>query len=63
MTFQLQQEVKDWSTSHAELSEQMKSFEKTQKDLQVALSQKDDTINVSLYSKYMFHLMNSPEIF
>ncbi|XP_077889781.1 transport and Golgi organization protein 1 homolog [Ictidomys tridecemlineatus] len=42
---QLQQEVKDWSTSHAELSEQMKSFEKTQKDLQVALSQKDDTIN------------------
>ncbi|XP_077892358.1 transport and Golgi organization protein 1 homolog isoform X2 [Ictidomys tridecemlineatus] len=41
---QLQQEVKDWSTSHAELSEQMKSFEKTQKDLQVALSQKDDTI-------------------
>ncbi|XP_077892830.1 transport and Golgi organization protein 1 homolog [Ictidomys tridecemlineatus] len=42
---QLQQEVKDWSTSHAELSEQMKSFEKTQKDLQVALSQKDDTIH------------------
>ncbi|XP_077892134.1 transport and Golgi organization protein 1 homolog isoform X3 [Ictidomys tridecemlineatus] len=42
---QLQQEVKDWSTSHAELSEQMKSFEKTQKDLQVVLSQKDDTIN------------------
>ncbi|XP_077893805.1 transport and Golgi organization protein 1 homolog [Ictidomys tridecemlineatus] len=42
---QLQQEVKDWSTSHTELSEQMKSFEKTQKDLQVALSQKDDTIN------------------
>ncbi|XP_077887247.1 transport and Golgi organization protein 1 homolog isoform X3 [Ictidomys tridecemlineatus] len=41
---QLQQEVKDWSTSHAELSEQMKSFEKTQKDLQVALSEKDDTI-------------------
>uniref|UniRef100_A0A8C9UIV8 Transport and Golgi organization protein 1 homolog n=1 Tax=Spermophilus dauricus TaxID=99837 RepID=A0A8C9UIV8_SPEDA len=42
---QLQQEVKDWSTSHAELSEQMKSFEKSQKDLQVALSHKDDTIN------------------
>ncbi|KAM4814185.1 transport and Golgi organization protein 1 homolog isoform X2 [Urocitellus parryii] len=42
---QLQQEVKDWSTSHAELSEQMKSFEKSQKDLQIALSHKDDTIN------------------
>ncbi|XP_077892546.1 transport and Golgi organization protein 1 homolog isoform X1 [Ictidomys tridecemlineatus] len=42
---QLQQEVKDWSTSHAELSEQMKSFEKSQKDLQVTLSLKDDTIN------------------
>ncbi|XP_071459377.1 transport and Golgi organization protein 1 homolog isoform X3 [Marmota flaviventris] len=42
---QLQQEVKDWSTSHAELSEQIKSFEKSQKDLQVALSHKEDTIN------------------
>ncbi|KAM5126745.1 LOW QUALITY PROTEIN: transport and Golgi organization protein 1 homolog [Callospermophilus lateralis] len=42
---QLQQEVKDWSTSHAELSEQIKSFEKTQKDLLVALNHKDDTIN------------------
>ncbi|XP_077650986.1 transport and Golgi organization protein 1 homolog [Urocitellus parryii] len=40
---QLQQEAKDWSTSHAELSEQIKSFEKSQKDLQVALSYKDDT--------------------
>ncbi|XP_076698459.2 A-kinase anchor protein 9-like [Callospermophilus lateralis] len=59
----LQQEVKDWSASHAELSEQIKSFEKSQKDLLVALNHKDDTINVSLYSKYMFHLMNSPEIF
>ncbi|XP_077892246.1 transport and Golgi organization protein 1 homolog [Ictidomys tridecemlineatus] len=45
---QLQQEVKDWSTSHAELSEQMKSFEKSQKDLQVTLSLKDDTINNAL---------------
>ncbi|KAM5127137.1 transport and Golgi organization protein 1 homolog [Callospermophilus lateralis] len=42
---QLQQEVKDWSTLHAELSEQIKSFEKTQKDLLVALNHKDDTIN------------------
>uniref|UniRef100_A0A8C6AFB0 MIA SH3 domain ER export factor 3 n=1 Tax=Marmota marmota marmota TaxID=9994 RepID=A0A8C6AFB0_MARMA len=42
---QLQQEVKDWSTSHAELSEQIKSFEKSQKDLQVALSHKEDTVN------------------
>ncbi|XP_058434468.1 transport and Golgi organization protein 1 homolog, partial [Marmota monax] len=42
---QLQQEVKDWSTSHAELSEQIKSFEKSQKDLQVFLSHKEDTIN------------------
>ncbi|KAM5150377.1 transport and Golgi organization protein 1 homolog [Callospermophilus lateralis] len=42
---QLQQEVKDWSTSHAELSEQIKSFEKSQKDLLVALNHKDNTIN------------------
>ncbi|KAM5125345.1 transport and Golgi organization protein 1 homolog [Callospermophilus lateralis] len=41
---QLQQEVKDWSTSHAELSEHIKSFEKTQKDLLVDLNHKDDTI-------------------
>ncbi|KAM5125602.1 A-kinase anchor protein 9-like [Callospermophilus lateralis] len=41
----LQQEVKDWSASHAELSEQIKSFEKFQKDLLVALNHKDDTIN------------------
>uniref|UniRef100_UPI004038F70E transport and Golgi organization protein 1 homolog n=1 Tax=Callospermophilus lateralis TaxID=76772 RepID=UPI004038F70E len=46
MKEQLQQEVKDWSTSHAELSEQIKSFEKSQKDLLVALNHKDDTINV-----------------
>ncbi|KAM5125903.1 A-kinase anchor protein 9-like [Callospermophilus lateralis] len=42
---QLQQEVKDWSASHTELSEQIKSFEKFQKDLLVALNHKDDTIN------------------
>ncbi|XP_076964579.1 A-kinase anchor protein 9-like [Callospermophilus lateralis] len=42
---QLQQEVKDWSASHAELSEQIKTFEKFQKDLLVALNHKDDTIN------------------
>ncbi|KAM5127072.1 transport and Golgi organization protein 1 homolog [Callospermophilus lateralis] len=42
---QLQQEVKDWCTSHAELSEHIKSFEKSQKDLLVFLNHKDDTIN------------------
>ncbi|KAM5139592.1 transport and Golgi organization protein 1 homolog [Callospermophilus lateralis] len=41
----LQQEVKDWCTSHIELSEHIKSFEKTQKDLLVDLNHKDDTIN------------------
>ncbi|KAM5137101.1 LOW QUALITY PROTEIN: transport and Golgi organization protein 1 homolog [Callospermophilus lateralis] len=41
----LQQEVKDWCTSHTELSEHIKSFEKTQKDLLVDLNHKDDTIN------------------
>ncbi|XP_076964436.1 transport and Golgi organization protein 1 homolog [Callospermophilus lateralis] len=45
MKEQLQQEVKDWCTSHAELSEHIKSFEKTQKDLLVDLNHKDDTIN------------------
>ncbi|XP_076698736.1 transport and Golgi organization protein 1 homolog [Callospermophilus lateralis] len=42
---QLQQEVEDWCTSHAELSEHIKSFEKSQKDLLVFLNHKDDTIN------------------
>uniref|UniRef100_UPI0040388756 transport and Golgi organization protein 1 homolog n=1 Tax=Callospermophilus lateralis TaxID=76772 RepID=UPI0040388756 len=42
---QLQQELKDWCTSHTELSEHIKSFEKTQKDLLVDLNHKDDTIN------------------
>ncbi|XP_008591809.1 PREDICTED: melanoma inhibitory activity protein 3-like [Galeopterus variegatus] len=42
---QLQQEIRDWSESHAELSEQIKSFKKSQKDLEVALTHKDDNIN------------------
>ncbi|XP_047275739.1 transport and Golgi organization protein 1 homolog isoform X4 [Homo sapiens] len=41
----LQQEIEDWSKLHAELSEQIKSFEKSQKDLEVALTHKDDNIN------------------
>ncbi|KAM5126371.1 LOW QUALITY PROTEIN: transport and Golgi organization protein 1 homolog [Callospermophilus lateralis] len=49
---QLQQEVKDWCTSHAELNEHIKSFEKSQKDLLVFLNHKDDTINVSFDSLY-----------
>uniref|UniRef100_A0A8C0JM16 MIA SH3 domain ER export factor 3 n=1 Tax=Canis lupus dingo TaxID=286419 RepID=A0A8C0JM16_CANLU len=46
---QLQQEIKDWSKSHAELSEQIKSFETSQKNLEVALTHKDDNINVSSF--------------
>ncbi|XP_039739368.1 transport and Golgi organization protein 1 homolog isoform X1 [Pteropus medius] len=42
---QLQQEIKDWSKSHAELSEQIRSFETCQKDLEVALTHKDDSVN------------------
>ncbi|MBZ3884655.1 Melanoma inhibitory activity protein 3 [Sciurus carolinensis] len=42
---ELQQEIQDWSESHAELSEQIKSFEKSQRDLEVALTQKDENIN------------------
>ncbi|XP_074237268.1 transport and Golgi organization protein 1 homolog isoform X1 [Saimiri boliviensis] len=41
---QLQQEIEDWSKLHAELSEQLKSFEKSQKDLEVALTHKDNNI-------------------
>lgn len=41
----MQQEIKDWSKSHAELSEQIRSFEKSQTDLEVALTHKDDHIN------------------
>uniref|UniRef100_A0A2K5QR57 Transport and Golgi organization protein 1 homolog n=1 Tax=Cebus imitator TaxID=2715852 RepID=A0A2K5QR57_CEBIM len=42
---QLQQEIEDWSKLYAQLSEQIKSFEKSQKDLEVALMHKDDNIN------------------
>ncbi|KAK2086610.1 Transport and Golgi organization protein 1 [Saguinus oedipus] len=42
---QLQQEIEDWSKLHAELSKQIKSFEKSQKDLEVALTHKDGNIN------------------
>ncbi|KAM9212443.1 transport and Golgi organization protein 1 homolog isoform 2-T2 [Dugong dugon] len=42
---QLQQEIKDWSRSHAELSEQIKVFEKSQKDLETALTHKNDNID------------------
>ncbi|MBZ3886580.1 Melanoma inhibitory activity protein 3 [Sciurus carolinensis] len=45
LTFQLQQEIQDWSESHAELSEQIKSFEKSQRDIEVAVTHKDDIIN------------------
>jgi hypothetical protein len=46
--FQLQQQVEEWSKSHAELTEQIKSFEKSQEDLEIALTHKDDNISVSL---------------
>ncbi|KAL6037056.1 hypothetical protein STEG23_030171, partial [Scotinomys teguina] len=42
---QLQQQIEEWSKSHAELTEQIKSFERSQKDLEVALTHKDDNIN------------------
>nr|XP_035136724.2 transport and Golgi organization protein 1 homolog isoform X3 [Callithrix jacchus] len=42
---QLQQEIEDCSKLHAELSEQIKSLEKSQKDLEVALTHKDGYIN------------------
>ncbi|XP_049723961.1 transport and Golgi organization protein 1 homolog isoform X5 [Elephas maximus indicus] len=42
---QLQQEIKDWSKLHAELSEQIRSFQKSQKDLEIALTHKDDNID------------------
>ncbi|EDL13091.1 melanoma inhibitory activity 3 [Mus musculus] len=43
--FQLQQQVEEWSKSHAELTEQIKSFEKSQEDLEIALTHKDDNIS------------------
>lgn len=42
---QLQQEIKDWSKSHAELSEQIRTFESCQKDLEVTLTRRDDSVN------------------
>uniref|UniRef100_A0A8C8U0G2 Melanoma inhibitory activity protein 3 n=1 Tax=Peromyscus maniculatus bairdii TaxID=230844 RepID=A0A8C8U0G2_PERMB len=43
---QLQQQIEEWSKSHAELAEQIKSFERSQKDLEVALTHKDDNMDV-----------------
>ncbi|XP_047376176.1 transport and Golgi organization protein 1 homolog isoform X2 [Sciurus carolinensis] len=40
-----QQEIQDWSKSHAELSDQIKSCEKSQRDIEVAVTHKDDDIN------------------
>ncbi|XP_058525185.1 transport and Golgi organization protein 1 homolog isoform X1 [Ochotona princeps] len=42
---QLQQEIEDWSKSHAELSEQIKSFEKSKIDTEVALTDKDGDVS------------------
>ncbi|XP_040595239.1 transport and Golgi organization protein 1 homolog isoform X1 [Mesocricetus auratus] len=42
---QLQQQIEDWSKSNAELTEQIKTFKRAQKDLEVALTQKDDNIS------------------
>nr|XP_042114697.1 transport and Golgi organization protein 1 homolog isoform X4 [Peromyscus maniculatus bairdii] len=42
---QLQQQIEEWSKSHAELAEQIKSFERSQKDLEVALTHKDDNMD------------------
>ena len=50
LTFQLQQEIKDWSKLHAELSEQIQSSEKSQKDLEMAVTHKDDKVDVSSFS-------------
>lgn len=42
---QLQQQIEEWSRSHAELTEQIRSFEMSQKDLEAALTHKDDNIS------------------
>lgn len=60
LVFQLQQEIEDWSKSHAELSEQIKSFEKSKIDTEVALTDKDGDVNVSLFACLM--LGNSHKI-
>lgn len=51
LIFQLQQEIKDLKKAHTELSEQIKSFEKSQKDLEVALTHREDNINVSSFPR------------
>ncbi|XP_075386602.1 transport and Golgi organization protein 1 homolog isoform X5 [Tenrec ecaudatus] len=42
---QLQQEIKDWTKSHVELSEQIALFQRSQKDLETKLLHKDDNID------------------
>ncbi|CAH6789622.1 AABR07021988.1 [Phodopus roborovskii] len=51
---QLQQQIEEWSKSNAELTEQLKTLEKSQKDLEVALTHKDSNINLTLYI-YIFN--------
>lgn len=46
--FQLEEEIEDWKKSNAELSEQIRSFEKSQRDLEAALTHRDESIGVSL---------------
>lgn len=50
LTFQLQQEIKDWSKSHTELSDQIKSLQKSKKDLEIAVIKIDYNIDVSSFS-------------
>ncbi|XP_005409313.1 PREDICTED: melanoma inhibitory activity protein 3 [Chinchilla lanigera] len=41
---QLEQEIEDWKKSNAELSEQLKAFQKSQRRVEAALAHKDDSI-------------------
>ncbi|XP_027274568.1 transport and Golgi organization protein 1 homolog isoform X4 [Cricetulus griseus] len=42
---QLQQQIEEWGKSNAELTEQIKTIKRAQKDLEVALTHKDSNIN------------------
>ncbi|XP_010640780.1 transport and Golgi organization protein 1 homolog [Fukomys damarensis] len=41
---QLAREIEDWKMSHAKLSEQIKAFENSQRELEAALAHKDDSV-------------------
>lgn len=51
---QLKTTIKGWEDKHKALSEQIKGYQKAQKDLEDSVVLKDHNVEVSLWFKYLF---------